>query len=63
MKTLKGRKRFLSKIKFGNVKEKLKAERQAVNSVCQVKSYMVLLLWKRVTLYGSFALVRGYGYK
>ena len=35
MKTLKGRKRFLSKIKFGTSKEKLKARRQAVNSICQ----------------------------
>ncbi|PON76489.1 DNA polymerase A [Parasponia andersonii] len=35
VKTLKGRKRFLSKIKFGNMKEKSKAERQAVNSICQ----------------------------
>ncbi|KAF3446459.1 hypothetical protein FNV43_RR11638 [Rhamnella rubrinervis] len=33
--TLKGRKRFLSKIKFGNSKEKGKAQRQAVNSICQ----------------------------
>ncbi|GAB4837362.1 hypothetical protein Ancab_002239 [Ancistrocladus abbreviatus] len=33
--TLKGRKRFLSKIKFGNDKEKSKAQRQAVNSICQ----------------------------
>jgi len=31
-----GRKRFLSKIKFGNNKEKAKAQRQAVNSICQV---------------------------
>ncbi|XP_062109140.1 helicase and polymerase-containing protein TEBICHI [Humulus lupulus] len=35
VKTIKGRKRFLSKIKFGNAKEKSKAERQAVNSICQ----------------------------
>ncbi|XP_059592184.1 helicase and polymerase-containing protein TEBICHI isoform X2 [Vitis vinifera] len=35
VKTLKGRKRFLSKIKFGTSKEKLKARRQAVNSICQ----------------------------
>ncbi|KAL2525525.1 Helicase and polymerase-containing protein TEBICHI [Abeliophyllum distichum] len=35
IKTLKGRKRFLSKIKFGNSKEKSKAQRQAVNSICQ----------------------------
>ncbi|KAK1550568.1 hypothetical protein Q3G72_021166 [Acer saccharum] len=33
--TLKGRKRYLSKIKFGNSKEKSKAQRQAVNSICQ----------------------------
>ncbi|XP_077220020.1 MUS308 and mammalian DNA polymerase-like protein isoform X2 [Tasmannia lanceolata] len=33
--TLKGRKRFLSKIKFGNSKEKAKARRQSVNSICQ----------------------------
>ncbi|OWM86638.1 hypothetical protein CDL15_Pgr015673 [Punica granatum] len=35
IETLKGRKRFLSKIKFGNFKEKSKAQRQAVNSICQ----------------------------
>ncbi|KAJ8751696.1 hypothetical protein K2173_025862 [Erythroxylum novogranatense] len=35
VETLKGRKRFLSKINFGNSKEKSKAERQAVNSICQ----------------------------
>ncbi|KAL3819028.1 hypothetical protein ACJIZ3_004933 [Penstemon smallii] len=35
VKTLKGRKRFLAKIKFGNSKEKSKAQRQAVNSICQ----------------------------
>ncbi|XP_024031656.1 helicase and polymerase-containing protein TEBICHI [Morus notabilis] len=35
VKTLKGRKRFLSKIEVGSTKEKSKAERQAVNSVCQ----------------------------
>lgn len=37
VETLKGRKRFLSKIKFGNSKEKSKAQRQAVNSICQVQ--------------------------
>jgi len=36
VQTLKGRKRFLSKIKIGNRKEKAKAQRQAVNSICQV---------------------------
>ncbi|KAJ0030524.1 hypothetical protein Pint_12783 [Pistacia integerrima] len=35
VETLKGRKRFLSKIKFGNCKERSKAQRQAVNSICQ----------------------------
>ncbi|KAG6649379.1 hypothetical protein CIPAW_07G208100 [Carya illinoinensis] len=35
VETLKGRKRFLSKIKFGNNKERSKAQRQAVNSICQ----------------------------
>ncbi|KAF8080568.1 hypothetical protein N665_0934s0009 [Sinapis alba] len=35
IQTIKGRRRFLSKIKFGNAKEKSKAQRQAVNSVCQ----------------------------
>ncbi|GLU01406.1 hypothetical protein SLE2022_187150 [Rubroshorea leprosula] len=35
VQTLRGRKRFLSKIKFGNSKEKSKAQRQAVNSICQ----------------------------
>ncbi|XP_018451900.2 helicase and polymerase-containing protein TEBICHI isoform X2 [Raphanus sativus] len=35
IQTLKGRRRFLLKIKYGNAKEKSKAQRQAVNSVCQ----------------------------
>ncbi|KAF1858617.1 hypothetical protein Lal_00044650 [Lupinus albus] len=35
VETLKGRKRFLSKIKLGNSTEKSKAQRQAVNSICQ----------------------------
>ncbi|KAK3016372.1 hypothetical protein RJ639_005365 [Escallonia herrerae] len=35
IETLKGRKRFLAKIKFGNSEEKSKAQRQAVNSICQ----------------------------
>ncbi|XP_074344440.1 helicase and polymerase-containing protein TEBICHI isoform X2 [Apium graveolens] len=35
VETLKGRKRFLANIKLGNSKEKSKAERQAVNSICQ----------------------------
>ncbi|PKU62051.1 helicase and polymerase-containing protein TEBICHI isoform X1 [Dendrobium catenatum] len=35
VETLMGRKRFLSKINFGNNKEKTKAQRQAVNSICQ----------------------------
>ncbi|KAK8940202.1 hypothetical protein KSP40_PGU013552 [Platanthera guangdongensis] len=35
VETLMGRKRFLSKINFGNNKEKAKAQRQAVNSICQ----------------------------
>ncbi|XP_058074387.1 helicase and polymerase-containing protein TEBICHI isoform X4 [Magnolia sinica] len=35
IETLMGRKRFLSKIKLGNNKEKAKAQRQAVNSICQ----------------------------
>ncbi|KAG6739360.1 hypothetical protein POTOM_056954 [Populus tomentosa] len=35
VETIKGRKRFLSKIKFGNSEEKSKAQRQAVNSICQ----------------------------
>ncbi|KAG0502462.1 hypothetical protein HPP92_002534 [Vanilla planifolia] len=35
VETLMGRKRFLSKIHFGNSKEKAKAQRQAVNSICQ----------------------------
>ncbi|XP_057854248.2 helicase and polymerase-containing protein TEBICHI isoform X1 [Cryptomeria japonica] len=33
--TLSGRKRFLGKIKFGNRVEQARAERQAVNSICQ----------------------------
>lgn len=39
-----GRKRFLSKIKFGNRKEKAKAQRQAVNSICQAMNTLLLLL-------------------
>ncbi|XAR70897.1 DNA-directed DNA polymerase [Bertholletia excelsa] len=35
VETLKGRKRFLAKIKLGNNKERSKAQRQAVNSICQ----------------------------
>ncbi|KAM3687742.1 hypothetical protein ACB098_10G100000 [Castanea mollissima] len=35
VETLRGRKRFLSKIKFGNSNERSKAQRQAVNSICQ----------------------------
>lgn len=42
IQTLKGRRRFLSKIKFGNAKEKSKAQRQAVNSMCQVRSCFFL---------------------
>ncbi|KAF5207303.1 Dna polymerase i [Thalictrum thalictroides] len=38
IETLMGRKRFLSKIKLGNSKEKGKAQRQAVNSICQGSS-------------------------
>lgn len=36
VETLKGRRRFLSKINSPNSKEKSKAQRQAVNSICQV---------------------------
>ncbi|KAJ9555668.1 hypothetical protein OSB04_010282 [Centaurea solstitialis] len=35
VETLMGRKRFLAKINFGNSEEKSKAQRQAVNSICQ----------------------------
>ncbi|CAK9312933.1 unnamed protein product [Citrullus colocynthis] len=35
VETLKGRRRFLSKINSPNSKEKSKAQRQAVNSICQ----------------------------
>ncbi|XP_022996478.1 helicase and polymerase-containing protein TEBICHI isoform X2 [Cucurbita maxima] len=35
VETLKGRRRFLSKINSTNSKEKSKAQRQAVNSICQ----------------------------
>ncbi|XP_015698275.1 helicase and polymerase-containing protein TEBICHI [Oryza brachyantha] len=35
VETLMGRRRFLSKITVGNSKEKAKAQRQAVNSICQ----------------------------
>ncbi|XP_024986361.1 helicase and polymerase-containing protein TEBICHI [Cynara cardunculus var. scolymus] len=35
VETLMGRKRFLAKINFGNNEEKSKAQRQAVNSICQ----------------------------
>nr|CAD1822289.1 unnamed protein product [Ananas comosus var. bracteatus] len=44
VETLMGRKRFLSKIKFGNRKEKAKAQRQAVNSICQAMNALLLLL-------------------
>jgi len=36
VETLMGRRRFLTKIMAGNSKEKAKAQRQAVNSICQV---------------------------
>lgn len=39
VKTLCGRKRFLDKINHGKWGEKAKAERQAVNSICQVGCY------------------------
>ncbi|CAA6671596.1 unnamed protein product [Spirodela intermedia] len=35
VQTIKGRRRFLSKIDSGNNKEKARAQRQAVNSICQ----------------------------
>ncbi|CAM8919656.1 unnamed protein product [Rhodiola kirilowii] len=35
IETLNGRKRFLSKIKLGNSTERSKAQRQAINSICQ----------------------------
>ncbi|GJN13401.1 hypothetical protein PR202_gb00095 [Eleusine coracana subsp. coracana] len=35
VETLMGRRRFLAKIMAGNNKEKAKAQRQAVNSICQ----------------------------
>lgn len=44
IETLKGRKRFLGKIKFGSNKEKAKAQRQAVNSICQVVENPIHLL-------------------
>ncbi|KAJ9555903.1 hypothetical protein OSB04_010517 [Centaurea solstitialis] len=36
VETLMGRKRFLAKINFGNSEVKSKAQRQAVNSICQL---------------------------
>jgi DNA polymerase I-like protein with 3'-5' exonuclease and polymerase domains len=39
VETLMGRRRFLSKIMAGNNKEKAKAQRQAVNSICQVTEH------------------------
>ncbi|KAF4355301.1 hypothetical protein F8388_026571 [Cannabis sativa] len=42
VKTIKGRKTVLVKNKLGNSKEKSKAERQAVNSICQVHDELVL---------------------
>lgn len=37
IKTLSGRKRYLDKINHGKWGEQAKAERQAVNSICQVR--------------------------
>jgi DNA polymerase theta len=39
-----GRRRFLSKITAGNSKEKAKAQRQAVNSICQVSTLLCSLI-------------------
>lgn len=48
VETLKGRKRFLSKIKFGSRIEKSKAQRQAVNSICQVSVISFSSWWGRL---------------
>ncbi|EEF45923.1 DNA polymerase theta, putative [Ricinus communis] len=58
VETLKGRKRFLSKIKFGNSKEKSKAQRQAVNSICQ-GSAADLIKIAMINIYSVIARVDG----
>ncbi|XP_019089726.1 PREDICTED: helicase and polymerase-containing protein TEBICHI-like isoform X2 [Camelina sativa] len=54
IQTLKGRRRFLSKIKFGNAKEKSKAQRQAVNSMCQGSAADIIKI-AMINIYSAIA--------
>ncbi|KAF6176329.1 hypothetical protein GIB67_011118 [Kingdonia uniflora] len=58
IETLMGRKRFLSKIKFGDNKEKGKAQRQAVNSICQGSAADII---KIAMINIHSVIVEGYG--
>lgn len=57
VQTLKGRKRFLSKIKIGNYKEKAKAERQAVNSICQGSAADII----KIAMINIYSVIAGDG--
>ncbi|KAL1210307.1 Helicase and polymerase-containing protein TEBICHI [Cardamine amara subsp. amara] len=54
IQTLNGRRRFLSKIKFGNAKEKSKAQRQAVNSMCQGSAADIIKI-AMINIYSAIA--------
>ncbi|XP_057525105.1 helicase and polymerase-containing protein TEBICHI isoform X3 [Amaranthus tricolor] len=56
VQTLKGRKRFLSKIKVGNSKEKAKAERQAVNSICQGSAADII----KIAMINLYSVIAGF---
>ncbi|XP_074287036.1 helicase and polymerase-containing protein TEBICHI [Silene latifolia] len=57
VQTLKGRKRFLSKIKIGNSKEKAKAQRQAVNSICQGSAADII----KIAMINMYSVIAGVG--
>ncbi|KAL9230313.1 hypothetical protein vseg_005682 [Gypsophila vaccaria] len=57
VQTLKGRKRFLSKIKIGNTKEKAKAQRQAVNSICQGSAADII----KIAMINIYSVIAGVG--